>query len=163
MEEVPITEPEVKEVKIRSRIRGDKPKPRKHLTDTQKAEILSYAAKELPVRAISDIVGVSKSRVQDLIKRFKPVFHNIERIDDFRTVKSDILAASQLTVLESAFTGNKLRKASFLATIKGFAELNKAERLERNESTENIAHRFIGPTSTEPVDIIEEETEVDLK
>lgn len=115
---------------------------RKASKERKRAKIVELAAQEIPLSDIARIVGMPKSTVKDTINRFKPVFNALDRVEDFKQVKADILTAAQLTVLESAMSPRKLAKASFLATVTGAEKLYKMERLERGKSTENIAHGF---------------------
>lgn len=118
------------------------PKRRRLTADKKRSKIIELHAKKVPMSDISRVTGVPRSTVKDIIDRFKPVFKNLERVEEYREVKSDLLAAGQLAALESAFSGAKLRKASFATTLKGFDILNKAERLDSGESTENISMQF---------------------
>jgi len=113
----------------------------------KKAKALDLAAKGLPVSDIAKAVELPRSTVSDLIKKFSPIFKKLPDVRQYRDIKADILAASQLAALESAFSGNKLAKASFTSTLNGFEILNKAERLDRGESTENVASKFTGTLS----------------
>lgn len=110
----------------------------------KKAKALDLAAKGLPISDIAKAVELPKSTVRDLITKFSPVFKKLPDVRQYRDIKADILAASQLAALESAFSGNKLAKASFASTLTGFEILNKAERLDRGESTDNVATKFTG-------------------
>lgn len=121
----------------------------KHLRDRaffekKKAKIISLAVQKVPEAQIARALEMPKSTVQDIIKKFKPVFDAIERVQDFREVRADILAASQITALESALDAKKLKKSSFLATVTGVEKLHKMERLENDQSTSNAAIVFGG-------------------
>lgn len=105
------------------------------------AQIMQMHAANLSNEVIAAKTGMSHHSVRAILKKFENVFKEIENVRDFRTVKAELLAASQLTVLKSAMNPAKLQKASFLSTLSGFEILNKAERLETGKSTENIAHR----------------------
>ena len=96
--------------------------------------------KDFQASEIAEVVKMPESTVKDILERFKPIFKSLERVNDYRRTKTDLLAAGQLMALESAMSGNKLEKAGFLSTLQGFEILNKAERLENNQSTENHAH-----------------------
>lgn len=132
----------------REEIRAPRQKP-KHLRDRafyeqKKAKIISLAVQKVPEAQIARAVQMPRATVQDIIKKFKPVFEAIERVQDYREVRADILAASQITALESALDKNKLKKSSFLATVSGVEKLYKMERLENDQSTSNAAIVFGG-------------------
>lgn len=112
-------------------------------------KILELAARGLNATQIMEITKVSHVTIKRVLNRFKSVFVHLEKVDAYRNTKADILAAAQVAALESAFSGNKLAKASFISTINGFDVLNKAERLEREQSTSNVSVRIghVGNTS----------------
>jgi len=110
----------------------------------KKARAVEMAAMGLPVSEIVKATGLPRTTTRALISKFAPLFKKLPDVADYRTVKADILSAGQLAALESAFSGNKLAKASFASTLAGFEILNKAERLENNQSTENISSRTVG-------------------
>lgn len=117
--------------------------------ERKKLQILELHAKEVPANLIAEAVGLSVTSVKTTLAKFEGVFKNLERVDDFRKAKANILSAAQLTVLESAFTGDKLDKASFITTLQGYEILNKAERLDLGKSTENHSHSIFGKVSIE--------------
>lgn len=113
-------------------------KPRRRSKDWQRKKVLELTARNVGLTDVAKAAGLPISTTRDIIERFKPVFKNLERADDYRSIKAQLLSAAQLTALESAFSGNKLSKAGFLSTIQAFDILNKAERLENNQTTSNI-------------------------
>lgn len=115
--------------------------------DSKRLKVIEMTVKGISPAEIGRAIAMPESTVKDIIKRFQPVFNELENASDYRKVKSDILAAGQLAALKSAFSGNKLAKAGFLSTLQGFEILNKAERLESGQSTENHAHSFLGKLS----------------
>lgn len=113
------------------------------MTPTRKRiKVLEMAALKVPQADIARAVALPKSTVKDIVKRFTNVLDGLPHVNDYREVRANILAAGHMSALESAFSGKKLQKASFLATIKGAAELHKMERLELKLSTENVSHGF---------------------
>lgn len=111
-------------------------------SEAKKFKIIEMAAKDFSQHDIAKAVGVPRTTVRDIIKKFGKVFKALDRVGDYRNSKADLLAAAQLTALESAMSDGKLKKAGFLGTLKGYEILNKAERLELGKSTEN--HQHIG-------------------
>jgi hypothetical protein len=112
--------------------------------DRRKIKVLEMTAKEIPVVDISKATGFSPMTINSIVERFSKVFEHLNNVDRFRTKKTDFLAAGQMAALESAFSGRKMQKAGFLSTLQGFDILNKAERLENGDSTENVRHSFLG-------------------
>lgn len=106
------------------------------------AVIIDLKLKGNEPSAIADVVNMPVESVRTVLKRFKPVFKELEGVSDYREGKSDLLAAGQIAALKSAFSESKLKKASFLSLITGFEKLNQAERLENNQSTANISVQF---------------------
>lgn len=125
----------IEEHEIDKRLKTRRPKK-----DTIRAKILQLYSKGVKVADISKVVNVPDSTVRDVLNKFKPFLNELGNIEEFRDNKAELLAAGQLAALKSAFTGGKLRKASFLSTLRGYEILNKSERLENGESTENHAH-----------------------
>jgi len=82
-----------------------------------------------------------------LIRKYFPILAQIENVRSYRSLKSDVLSAAQITVLKYALTPEKLAKASFLQLIQGFEILNKSERLNSNLSTDNVANAHFGQIS----------------
>lgn len=102
------------------------------------ARILDLTVKGLGAMATASATGCSVSTVNAVLRRFAPVLKALGEVEEYRGAKADILDAAQIAALESAFSGNKLKKAGFLSTLQGFEILNKAGRLEKGQSTENI-------------------------
>ena len=122
-----------------------KEKKKKRQSQASKhALIIDMKLKGCGAPTIADAVNMPIGTVQSIIARFKPVFSEIENIGEYRASKADLLSAGQLAALKSALSGNKLAKAGFLSTLQGFDILNKAERLENNQSTENHSHAIFG-------------------
>lgn len=77
-------------------------------------------------------------------RKYFPILSQLEDIQLYRIHKSEILSGAQKTILKFALSEEKLKKATFLQLCQGFEILNKAERLERNLSSENVSHRLFG-------------------
>jgi hypothetical protein len=111
------------------------------------AKVVDLKMRGLQASEIANTVGMSRSAVESIIQRFKPIFTELENVKDFRSIKAELLSAGQIAALKSAMSPTKIAKAGFLSTLQGFEILNKAERLESNQSTENVAHSFLGKMS----------------
>lgn len=86
----------------------------------------------------------SSAGYQVLARKYFPVLSELEDVQLYRIHKSELLSAAQKLVLKYALSEKKLEKATFLQLCQGFEILNKAERLENNQSTENINQLFHG-------------------
>lgn len=94
----------------------------------------------------------NRSAYQALTKKYFPILGQIHDVQSFRLLKSDILSSSQITVLKYALSPKKLEKASFLQLCQGFEILNKAERLDTGQTTENIGNMLFGKVRVEHFD-----------
>jgi len=121
-----------------------KKKPSHEVQNRRKAKVVDLALSGMLPDEIAKITGLTRNQTRDIIEKFEPIFKRLPDVDAYRSKKADLLAAGQLAVLESALSGNKLAKAGFLPTLQGFDILNKAERLDRDQSTDNISHRIFG-------------------
>lgn len=140
--------------KVEGKIVEQTPWVRKYGKERKQTKALERAERDVKIvelklqnntqQEIAKLLDIPQSTVSATIERFKPAFKNVDRINDFRSVKSDLLSAAQLCALESAMSPTKLAKAGFLSTLQGFDILNKAERLESGKSTENFAHSVFG-------------------
>lgn len=112
---------------------------RKRISNTARdATILSLAAKNISPHKISKIVDLDHEQVSVIINKFKPVFKELDNIQDYRKIKTDLLSAAQLTFLRTALSDSKVRQMGSYKCIQAFNALNNAERLERNLSTANV-------------------------
>jgi hypothetical protein len=119
-------------------LKGERKKRRSLSAKT--AAIVDLTVKGNSPSVIAEIVDLPRQTVADIVKRFEPIFKELRGVADYRTVKSDILAAGQIAALKSAMSPKKLEKSSFLSSLQGFEILNKAERLDSGQATENVAH-----------------------
>lgn len=104
---------------------------------------------------ISAAVGMSVSAVRAAVAEFAPALKRIGKVQDFREIRADLFAGAQAVALKSALSSQKLKKASFLATVNGVEKLHKMERLERGLSTENHSVKVFARVST-PDDLPDE-------
>lgn len=132
-------EPEAS-VKPKRKLQDGRLKKTRQSQAAKHAAIIDLRMRGNSTSTIADAVALPLGTVKSILARFKPIFQELEQVTDYRTTKADLLAAGQLAALKSAMSGNKLEKAGFLSTLQGFEILNKAERLENNQSTENHAH-----------------------
>lgn len=111
------------------------------------AMIIQMAQQDFGATDIAAAVGLPRTTVNSILKKFEKILPNRQEVKSFREAKADILSAAQMVVLESAMSGKKLAKAGFLSTIQAADILNKMERLDLGQSTENHGHQFFQPVS----------------
>lgn len=121
------------------KLRPDKLKHKRISTSAKYAAIIDLHHKGNTVPTIAEVTSMHTDTVRAIIKRFEPIFKELRAVEDYRSMKADLLSAAQITALKSALSESKLKKSSFLATLQGFKILNNAERLERGLSINNIA------------------------
>jgi DNA-binding transcriptional ArsR family regulator len=114
------------------------------IRDKRTFKILSLHERNLAPADIARATGVPQSTVSRTLKRFGKVFKELKNVRDFRDGKAEILSAAQLAILKATVTDGKLKKASLLNGARAFEILNKAERLELGQSTDNVAHHVFG-------------------
>ena len=111
--------------------------PEKRPKNTDITKVLDQVRRnpQLTTREIGALNGVSHVAVVNLFKR-----HGIEkaRIDEYKTNRADFLAGLQEKVLQS-ITVSDLEKASLRDKVISAGVLFDKERLERGQSTVNLA------------------------
>lgn len=88
----------------------------------------------LSVRQIAKLQGVSKSAIANRIKDLLPT----QETEIYKKNKADILAHTQLKLITN-MDDKRLKKASVNNLAYAFQNLYSCERLERGQSTSNIA------------------------
>ena len=92
---------------------------------------------------IAKSMGVTKQAVHKAITKFMAHIDEPEAVESFKSARADLLTAAQLTVLRSVVDPTKLEKASTNNAAYALRQLFDMERLERGESTSNIAYHNI--------------------
>lgn len=105
-------------------------------------KILELHAKNVPNTEIAKMCDVSIQTVFNRIQEFSPVFKELKNVTNYRDAKSDLLSATELSLLKQTVSKQKLEKADLRSVAYAFDVINKANRLENNQSTENVAHLF---------------------
>ena len=118
--------------------------------DTAEQEIISYHPdppptlsrlielrnKGLTYQEIATIVGRTKQTVHE---RLQDHIHEIDNLKSFKENKADVLAVQQARILNN-LTTEDIKKSSGYQKVGMFSVLHNQERLERGESTSNIAY-----------------------
>jgi|GEM_PF-1828708 len=92
--------------------------------------------KKLSYSQIAKVVGCSKANV---IERLKPFLDDIDRLPAYLRHRSNIYALYSRRILQS-LTDTDLQKANLRDKVLSAAILYDKERLERGQSTSNIAY-----------------------
>lgn len=124
-------------------------------------ELLLLRAKGLSHSQIARVVGCTPSNIT---KRLQLVDDPI-LIEDFKSARADVLAYQQRRVLNH-ITDDKLKAASAYQLVGMFSLLHERERLERGQSTQNIAalSQVISKVNSEPAPqdvVVPSKSEVD--
>jgi hypothetical protein len=90
---------------------------------------------KLTCQQIGDLLGCSQQNIYNLLKKHFPELKNL---DFFKEHKADLLAAKQAGILFS-LSEEDIKKANLRDKATTFGILYDKERLERDESTENIS------------------------
>lgn len=121
--------------------------------------ILELRDKKLTLEQIGKIVGCTKQTVSQRLRDYQPTFDKIER---FKKHRADFLTHKQAEILGS-LTDRDIKDASLLQRTTAFGILYDKERLERNQSTENISIKSITQTLGKEVEEIARKREELMK
>jgi len=94
----------------------------------------------LSYRDIADKLGVSKSAVHQALQRFHKLITNPESVIAYRENKANLLDAVELELVSNLADSEKLKKASINNLAYSISQIDHIKRLERNQSTANIAY-----------------------
>lgn len=138
---------EVEVVAAKPKNKGGRPKGRKDskaVVQVKKtAKVLELRARGLSQSEIAGAVGLSETRVKQLVQQFKPVFSELENIEAYQSVRKDLLSATELVLLKSLNDPEKLSKASANGIAYSFSQIFQARRLETGQSTQNVQQSVI--------------------
>lgn len=87
--------------------------------------------------------GISDASVSAIITQFRPLFAELENVESYRKVKSEILDSASLAVLKEIVNPDKIQAGDIRALACSYDILNKHSRLERGESTSNVQQQTI--------------------
>lgn len=104
------------------------------------SEILVAAGQGVPHVTIAAQHKITKQAVSVILQRFEPVFQRLRDVKDYRTVKSELLSASELVILESLLDRDAIEGANLYQRAMAFKILDNTNRLERGQATAHIAH-----------------------
>ena len=101
-----------------------------------KSDIIALKLAGLNTRQIAETLGCSKTNIHNRLKQYEPEIKGLKVYKDHR---ADIFALEQKRLLDS-IDDKDIKKTPIAARMTSFGILYDKERLERGESTENIAH-----------------------
>lgn len=102
------------------------------------AHALSLRLKGNNYEAIAVNMGLSESGIKKCMKHFAPIIHEMENVESYREIKSNILSAMEMVLLKEMSNPEKLAKASINNLAYAFQQINNANRLEQGQSTANV-------------------------
>ena len=112
-------------------------------------DISKYAPKYIPIESIIEYYrkGLSKTDIAKVLgchhsnisNRLKPYLDEIETLDVYKAHRADVIALKGKEILKN-ITPDKIEKASAYQLTGMYSILYDKERLERGESTANIAN-----------------------
>ncbi len=131
--------------------------PSKRPKNTPITKVLDQVRRnpQLTMEEIGKINGVSHVAIVNLFKR-----HGIEkaRVEEYKTNRADFLAGLQEKVLQS-ITDSDMEKASLRDKVISMGVLFDKERLERGQSTVNLASIYsqaLESRTPDPLDVVSE-------
>jgi len=111
-------------------------KPQK---DIPISAIVEYRNKGLTYREIGELLGCTK---QNIHERLQPFIASIDTLPAVKGTRADVLAVVSDGILNS-LTTEDIKKSSAYQKVGMYALLYDKERLERGESTQNVAHAHV--------------------
>ena len=121
--------------------------PTENLPDTPKtapkgipiADMIEYRSKGLSYAQVAKLVGCTKRNV---IERLQTANREIDSAQNFKKHRADTFAVMGQKIINS-FTPNDIKKMSGLQKATAVGIFYDKERLERDLSTENVAHEVL--------------------
>lgn len=127
-----------------------RPKGAKNGIHTKATRFLDLALKNVPPSEISKAIDVPVRTVKDHLAKFRKKFKELGAVKEYEASKQQLLSATELRMLKSLNDESKHKKASLSSVAFAFEKLHQAGRLERNQSTKNLAVSFAGiPSKTD--------------
>lgn len=119
------------------RPKGSKHSP-KAIEQRKLAQMLSLAAKNVPAAQIARCIDMNERTVQHRLKKFDKLFKELKNVKDYENVRADLLSATELKMLKSLMSEDKIAKASLNNVAYAFQQVFNANRLTRGQSTANV-------------------------
>lgn len=107
--------------------------------------LLDLVQKGLSCSQIATVVGCSKTNVVNRLKKYRT---QLQGLKYYKANRADILALTGKKLI-GTITDKDIQALDVQAKIKSAQVLHGMERLERGESTANIAHAQVNPADVE--------------
>lgn len=102
-------------------------------------KVFELAAKNVPIPAIAKTVGLSTTSIKTRLRDLREALESVDKLEDWEMNKADYFSAAQHTLLKSMLSQDKLDKASVNNLAYALTQVHTAGRLERGQSTANVA------------------------
>lgn len=116
--------------------------------DVAKALTLRLQRK-LTFEEIASKFGVSRQAVQQALDKFNKFIESPENTAAYQDNKAQLLDTAQFKILNELLDSEKLEKASINNLAYAYSQLDQSARLERGQSTANIAYADYGRSLAE--------------
>lgn len=90
---------------------------------------------------IGKYFGCTKQAVQNSLKRFVPLLLGAHELAAYKGQKADILESVEATLLNDLVDEDKRKKASLNNTAYALSAVSNMTRLEKGQSTSNVAYK----------------------
>jgi transcriptional regulator with XRE-family HTH domain len=141
---------EVEVVQDKPKNKGGRPKGAKRsIKRLQQMEVASIAvdyARGIPQKEIARKLGVSDSAITLVLDKFRPFFQELGNVEEYRQAKADILDSLQLQTLKAISNPERIETAPLNQLAYTYDILTKHGRLERGQSTSNVATQTVTVT-----------------
>lgn len=101
-------------------------------------QIVTLAKKGLKKSEIAKAVGITPGTVNQVLSKFRPVFEELENVQEYSQARKELLNAAELTLLKSTVDPLAIAKAPLGNRAYAFKQIHDARRLEEGKSTQNI-------------------------
>ena len=116
--------------------------PRAKIDEEKLIELVRYQTpdgKKLTQQEIADKLGVTRVAVARRIKTLDPTLLTKKSVDEFISNRAKIYAEKEMAILDG-LTPSKIKASSARQIIAMIRDLQTMQRIEKGESTENVAH-----------------------
>lgn len=122
----------------RGRRKGSKV-PSQAIKPRQISKLLECKLKNMPVAQAARAAKLPVSTAQRALERYASWIEDIKDIQDFEGMRSQILTAHEMRLLESMMANDKLEKASVNNVAYALRQVHDMRRLHQGLSTANVA------------------------
>jgi transcriptional regulator with XRE-family HTH domain len=102
-------------------------------------EVLSLHLKGATQEQIAKAIGRSPKTILNILNIYRPFFKELANVEEYRTVRRDLLTAAELKAVRSVLDDDKHERANLRDAAYTLTQVNNARRLEEELSTSNTA------------------------